>query len=109
MRKVGKIGGDDSKVRSRLRHILSCISKDIEFRVTNVRVRASDTRQPIYEVELEDADSAVALRRSFSRFTRKHKPVPCPSELEGVGVFNSVTLATRVRISILRVSLLFVF
>ena len=36
LKKVGKIGGDDSKVRSRCRHVLSCISKDIEFRVTEV-------------------------------------------------------------------------
>ena len=38
LRKVGKIGGDESKVRARVGHILSCISKDIEFNVTDVKV-----------------------------------------------------------------------
>ena len=79
-----------------------CVSTFI-FDFSQVRVRASGTRQPIYEVQLDDAESAVALRTSFSCFTRKHKPVACPPELEGVGVYNSVTLGTRVRISILRV------
>lgn len=51
----------------------------------------------------------VGISTSFSRFTRKHKPVRCLAELEGVGVYNSVTLATRVRISILRASLFYSF
>ena len=38
LKKVGKIGGDESKVRARVGHILSCISKDIEFNVTDVKV-----------------------------------------------------------------------
>ena len=37
------------------------------FDFSQVRVRASGTRQPIYEVQLDDAESAVALRTSFSR------------------------------------------
>lgn len=38
LRKVGKIGGDESKVRARVGHILACISKDIDFSVADVKV-----------------------------------------------------------------------
>ena len=69
----------------------------------NVQVRGSSTSPPIYEVRLKGAASAEALRRASSVYTRKKSPLPCPPELKGVEVFNSVTLATRVRISILRV------
>lgn len=109
LKKVGRIGGDEGKVRSRLSHILSRIDRDIEFSISNVRVLGSGTQAPIYEVDLEDADSAEALRKSFKRFTRKKAPISRPPELDGVGVFNSVTHATRVRISILRVSYLVFF
>ena len=57
------------------------------------------------QVSLEDAESAIALRKAFSRFTRKQKPLSRPPELDGVEVYSFVTLASRVRTSILRVSL----
>ena len=103
LKKVGKIGGDDAQVRNRVKHILSCISKDVKFSISEVRVRGSGPRPPIYEVVLDDADDAEALRKSFSRFTRKRSPIACPPELKGVEVYNSATLGTRVRISILQV------
>ena len=111
LKKVGKIGGDERQVRTRLRHILSRISKEVEFSISDVKVRGSTggNLPPIYEVELEDPDSAETLRKAFSRFTRKKNPVSRPPELDGVEVHNSVTLATRVRISILRVSWFFIF
>ena len=71
------------------------------------QVRGSSASPPIYEVHLEDAESAEALRKASSVYTRKKNPVRCPPELKGIEVFNSVTLATRVRISILRVCLHF--
>ena len=109
LKKVGKIGGDDRQIRSRLKHVLKCIDKGVQFEVTDVRVRgtASSSRPPIYEVCLDDAEAAEDLRRAFGRFTRKKNPVRRPPELDGVEVSNSVTLATRVRISVLRVSFLF--
>ena len=104
LKKVGKIGGDEKQVKSRLRHILSCISKRIDFVITDVQSRGASHLPPIYEVSLEDSESAIDLRKAFARFTRKKDPVSRPPELEGVEVYNSATLATRVRISILRVS-----
>ena len=104
MKKLGRIGGGDAKVRQRLGHILSKIDPKIDFRISEVRVLGVDSRPPIYEVILEDAESAEALRKAFAKFTRKKSPVACPPELAGVAVYNSVTHATRVRISILRVS-----
>ena len=106
LKKVGKIGGDDSRVKSRLRHLLSRINPEVDFTISEVRVRGSSSLPPIYEVVLTEAEAAEDLRSSFKRFTRKKNPVARPPELDGVEVFNSVTLATRVRISILRVSLL---
>ena len=104
LRKLGRIGGDESKVRTRIKHILSCIDKGVDFEVSEVRVRGSASLPPIYEAVLDDADSAEELRLAFTRFVRKKNPVARPPELSGVEVFNSVTLATRVRISTLRVS-----
>ena len=107
LKKVGTIGGSTEQVRNRIKHILSCVDKNIKFGVSEVRIRGStaSSRPPIYEAVLEDADSAVAIRKAFAGF--KKDPVRCPPELKGVGLFNSVTLATRVRISILRVCFLF--
>ena len=83
----------------------------MEFSIAEVRVRGADlgSRPPIYEVRLEESESAVALRTAFSSFTRKKDPVRIPPELKGVGVYNSITLATRVRTSILRVSFFLYF
>ena len=106
LKNVGKIGGDPDRVRSRLRHILSCIDKGVDFRISDVRVRGSATMPPIYEIVLEEEESASDLRKAFRRFTRHKNPVRRPAELEGVAIFNSVTLATCVRISVLRVSFL---
>ena len=36
LKKLGKIGGDDSKVRSRLRHILSAIDPGADFSISEV-------------------------------------------------------------------------
>ena len=105
LKKIGRIGGDDGRVRQRLKLILSRINPEIDFDISEVKVRGSAALPPIYEVVLSDTEAAVQLRDSFKRFTQKRKPVNRPPELDGVEVYNSVTLATRVRISILRVSL----
>ena len=106
LKKIGKIGGDDRQVRSRLKHVLTCIDKSIKFEIEDVRVLGSNSssQPPIYEIRLDSAEVAWSLRTAFSRFTRKKNPVRRPPELDGVEVYNSVTLATRVRISVLRVS-----
>lgn len=103
LKKLGRIGGDDARVRARLKHILSKIDSGIDFTITDVRVRGASSRPPIYEVTLDDEDDAETLRKSFSRFTRKKNPITRPAELDGVEIYNCATLATRVRISILRV------
>lgn len=103
LKKLGRIGGDEARVRNRLGHILSKIDRDLEFSISEVRTHGSGSGPPIYEVALDDAETAESLRKSFAKFTRKKNPVSRPPELDGVEVYNSVTLATRVRISILRV------
>ena len=109
LKKVGKIGGDENQVKARVRHILSTIDKRLSFAIVEVRVRGTGPRPPIYEVVLEDQGSAEDMRKSFSRYTRKRSPVTRPPELDGVELYNSATPATRVRLSILRVSLFWFF
>ena len=62
LKRVGRIGGDDRQVKSRVRHILSCISKGVDITITDVKVHGSGPRPPIYEVHLDDAESAETLR-----------------------------------------------
>ena len=50
LKKIGKIGGDDSRVRSRLKLILSKINPEIEFRIVSFRIKGSGPSPPIYEV-----------------------------------------------------------
>ena len=107
LKKIGRVGGDEGQVRSRIRHILSKMDSRATVDVAEVRALGSGSLPPIYEVRLEDSVSPVALRHTFSRFSRKKNLVKCPPELKGVGVNNCVTLATRVRISILRVRISF--
>ena len=107
LKKIGCVGGNEGQVRSRIRYILSKIDSRVTVDVAEVRALGSSSLPPIYEVRLEDSVSAVALRQAFSRFSREKNPVKCPPELEGVGVYNCVSLATRVRISILRVRISF--
>ena len=38
LKKVGKIGGNDRQIRSRLKHVLSCIDKGVKFEITDVKV-----------------------------------------------------------------------
>ena len=86
LKKIGRVGGDEGQVRSRIRHILSKMDSRATVDVAEVRALGSSSLPPIYEVRLEDSESAVALRQTFSRFSRKKNPVKCPPELEGVGV-----------------------
>ena len=58
---------------------------------------------PIYDVELDSADSVDQLLIASFRFSRKKDPVRRPPELENVSVYHAVTAGTRIRISLLRV------
>ena len=83
--------------------VLRLISAETEFTVVSV-LTYSAAHSPIYDVELDSTLAVETLLRSFYRFTRRREPVRRPPELEKVSVHHSVTVGTRVRISLLRVS-----
>ena len=66
LKKIGKISGDENQVKSRIRHILSTIDKKLKFSISEVRVRGTWPQPPIYEVVIDELESAIALRQSFS-------------------------------------------
>ena len=98
---------DPASLRAKLASILRLIS-DCEFVVTNVFTYASPA-SPIYDVELDTTSAVETILRSFYRFTRRRDPVRRPPELDRVSIHHSVTPGTRVRISLMRVSLFFFF
>ena len=98
LRKVGKIGGDESKVRARVGHILACISKDIDFSVADVKVStfclflclfcrliscASSLDWFLCENSKITKNSRFEVRALVPRFTRCALRMPSPRRLWG--------------------------
>ena len=103
---LGQIGSgsrDQSLLTTRLTAVLSNVGSELEFNIVKVNV-FPPPNHPVYDVELETAESVDALLKAFSRFTRRYEPITRPSSLDGLSMYHSVTTGTRVRISLLRVS-----
>ena len=66
---------------------------------TNRRVPTAPTR---YFAKLDSAKISKTVRDAFSGFFRKANPLVRPPSLSNVSIRNKVTLATRVRLAILR-------
>ena len=66
---------------------------------TNRRNPNAPTR---YFAQLDSVKVSRQVRDAFSGFFRKVNPLPRPSHLTNVSIRNKVTLATRVRLAILR-------
>lgn len=75
----------------------------MEVEARPVFVRYITSRSPIYEVQMPSVGNSVAVRQ---RFIQLVKAKTLPTALAGVSFANCMTPATRVRISILRVSFL---
>ena len=103
---LGRIDGSNSRdqegLRARVARVLGAIGS-VPVAVLKVVVYPPHSA-PVYDCELSSAEAVSALVRDFYKFTRRRDPVRRPVELEGVSVYHSVTPGTRVRISLLRVS-----
>ena len=65
-------------------------------------VRRRTTGMTVYNVRVNSVAVATRIRDLYSGFFRKDHPVSLPPHLRGVSLRNKVTLATRIRLRILR-------
>ena len=106
---LGQVGSSGSQqdprlLKSRLTSVLAHVGAQTAYTVVNVMVYSSSV-YPVYDVQLDSLEAVGSLLKEFSKFTRRRDPVPRPAELQGVSLYRSVTTGTRVRVSLLRVSL----
>ena len=94
---------DRELLKSRLWSVLGLVGTEIAFQVLNVNVFPSPT-SPVYDVELDSAAAVGSILGTFTRYTRRHESVARPQGLDGVSLYNAVTPGTRIRLSLLRVS-----
>ena len=93
------------QVRDVLNAVLRAANQQVAFEVqlvwniTNRRVQGSPTR---YSVQLSSVQASRKIRDAFSGFFRRVNPLARPPNLINVSIRNKVTLATRVRLAILR-------
>ena len=106
---VGSSGAqrDQVALRSRMTSVLQLVGIRTQFSVLNVVVFPSAT-SPVYDVEIEPVEAVDLLVREFFKFVRRQDPVRRPPELDRVSIHHSVTPGTRIRISLLRVRIVFV-
>ena len=107
MKGLGQIGSgfqpSQDVLRSRLSSVLELFGPEVTFTVK--KVYAFSSKPPIYDVELDSVESVDELLKASFRFSRKKDPAKRPAELEHVSIYHSVTTGTRIRLSLLRVSL----
>ena len=65
-------------------------------------LRHRKTGGTVYNVKVSSNAASSRIRELFSGFFRGENPVSLPTHLRGVSVRNKVTLATRIRLRILR-------
>ena len=65
-------------------------------------LRHRKTGGTVYNVRLNSVAASSRIRELFSGFFRGENPVSLPDSLRGISVRNKVTLATRIRLRILR-------
>ena len=92
------------QVRDVINLILKTTKTHLEYKVLYVGcpVRFRANGQNVYNVQMDSVHSSKRIRDLFSGFFRHHRPVECPASLKTLNVRNKVTIATRVRISILQ-------
>ena len=106
---IGRVGGssarpDQNTLITRLTAVLEQVGATRPFSVLAVNVFPSPA-SPVYDVQLDSVESVDSILISFSRFVRRQDPDARPAALDGVSMFHSVTTGTRIRLSLLRVSL----
>ena len=98
---------DPDLLKSRLTSVLSLYGVP-EFTVVSV-ISYPPPSNPVYDVTLGSADEVESILRESYKFSRRRDPVVRPPELKSVTLYHSVTPGTRVRISLLRVRVVFFF
>ena len=87
-----------------LRAIVKAHRATVDFKVLYVQnpVQGRTTGMSVLNVQLDSVNASRRIRDMYSGFFRHNKPISLPASFKGVSVRNKVTLATRVRISILQ-------
>ena len=104
---VGKAWQNDvrKQVRAALLEVAKAFRLHIRFEVLYVYnpIKPRTSGPTLYHVRLDSAECSKSLRDAWSGFFNKSRPVPKPPALHAVTrLGNKVTLATRVRVAILR-------
>ena len=104
---VGKAWQADvrKQVRAALLEVARAHRLHLRFEVLYVYdpIKKRTTGPTLYHVRLDSFACSKALRDAWSGFFQRDKPMPKPSGLSSVtSIRNKVTLATRVRVAILR-------
>ena len=84
--------------------VLKACKVNMGFTVLYVQnpLRYRTSGQTVYNVQMGSVSESSRLRKMYSGFFSHNRPLQCPPSLKGIGVRNKVTIATRVRISILQ-------
>lgn len=87
-----------------LRAVLKAHRAHLDFKVVYVQnpVRGRTSGMSVLNAQINSVDASRRLRDLFSGFFRRNKPTSLPDGFRGIQVRNKVTLATRIRISILQ-------
>ena len=109
LKRLPKMSGQDwqsaaqRQVTDLIKTVLSINRARLDFEVLLVvnPLRHVATGPTVYNVQMDSIYSSSRIRTLFSGFFRKNKPVSLPPNLKDVGLRNKITLATKVRISIL--------
>lgn len=98
--------GDARKqVRAALLQVVKAFQLQLRFEVLYVfnPIKKRLTGPTLYQVRLSSVEASKAIRDAFSGFFRRNSPVPKPPGLRDVtSIRNRVTMATRVRVEIMR-------
>ena len=106
---IGPFGVAGSKPDSaylirKIAPILELVGSTTPFSVLAVSSLPSRGGPSVFDAQLDSNESVDSILIAFSRFVRRKDPVARPRGLEGVQLHHSVTVGTRVRISLMRVS-----
>lgn len=92
------------QVNDLIKMVLKANRADLEYSILYVGnpLRYRKTGQTVYNVQMSSVYESRRIREMYSGFFRHGRPLQLPSALKGVSLRNKVTLATRVRKSILQ-------
>ena len=80
----------------------NCVKLDFSVLYVGNPVRGRTTGTTVLNVRLNSSAVSSRIRELYSGFFRKENPISLPSHFRGISFRNKVTLATRIRLRILR-------